>query len=73
MATFSRSEVTTTVIQYEVPVSESHGAVYGEVMKALTCATHQAQELGIDTSWDDWCSFHPGDESIIIRFEKPGI
>lgn len=73
MATYSKREITSTVIEFEIPTEGPYGATYADMMKAVAGAIYSAGELGVSTEWDDWCSFHPGDESITIRFEKPGI
>lgn len=71
MATYTHREVVSTTVEYEIPCSYGYGGAVAEFFKAYAAAEQEAKGYGIDTSWDNWCTLHPGDEAIFLRFEKP--
>lgn len=52
--------------RFEVPCDEPYGGNMKDLGVAVTWAQHKADELGIDTSTDDWASLHVEDEALVI-------
>jgi hypothetical protein len=71
MAMWWRSERTVQIVEYSVPAAPL-GACWNQVAQALNAAVFELR--GERDSWDppdDAIRVLPGDEELIIRFEKP--
>lgn len=76
MATYSRSEVTTTRVEFAVPTHEPWGACWVEVEKAFAAATEALREAGRvrrdESPADDLIRLRCADDQLIVFYERPG-
>lgn len=76
MATYWRTEVTTTRVEFEVPTNEPWGACWVEVYKAVSAAIEELREAGrvaqdAEPS-DDAIRIRSADDAVIVFYERPG-
>ena len=74
MATYDRSELQITRIEFRVPAPAPWGAAWVEVQKAISVATQELRESGVlgpdQTPSDDQISIAPGDDCVIVSYEN---
>ncbi|MFD3310090.1 hypothetical protein [Streptomyces sp. NPDC058694] len=74
MATYSRRTITTVREEFTVPAAPPYGAAGAEVGKAWALADREYREFhGVpegEALPDNAISFHPGDDEIVISYEK---
>lgn len=68
MATFTRSETTSTVVEFRVPAPPGIGAPWAEVDKAVRVALN---ELSAHPVRDNTVTVRPGDDEIVVSYVKP--
>jgi hypothetical protein len=69
MSTVVRTERVERFIEWGVELP----AAVGEMSKAFAAAEMEAQSLGINTSYDDWCIVDHDDTHLILRIKVPAM
>jgi hypothetical protein len=74
MATYSRREITQTRIDFIVPTTFDRGAMWVEVMKAISAATSELRKFGgapeTGDPSDDAIWIRPGDQDVIVSYYR---
>lgn len=63
---------TRTVTQHRfiVPCEQPWGGTPADLGLAIHVAKEKAKELGINTTYDDWCSLHVEDDQLVLVLEE---
>ena len=69
MATYERTELHTTRVEFHVPAPPPWGATWVEVAKAVSAARAEL-EAAEDSVHDDSISVAPGEDSVIVSYER---
>lgn len=76
MATYSRSVVTTTRVEFSVPTHTPWGACWSKVYKAVGAAMEDLREAGRipdnETAPDDLIRILCADDAVIVFYEAEG-
>ena len=52
--------------RFEVPCPQPFGGDAKDLGVAMTWAKHKAEEIGLDTSTDNWVSLHTEDDVLVL-------
>ncbi|QFP96685.1 hypothetical protein PP512_gp70 [Gordonia phage Denise] len=63
---------TVTEHRFIVPCKEPWGGDWGDFGAALAWAESKAQELGVNTTTDDWSRLHVEDDQLVIVLTERG-
>lgn len=73
MATYGRSELHITRVEFHVPAEAPWGATWVEVMKAIHAAIAELREMGElredEEPSDDTISIAPADDELVVSYE----
>lgn len=66
MTTAKHTSRTVTEHRFILPCEEPHGGDYSDFTVALAWARQKASDLGINTSFDNWITFHCEDDQLVL-------
>ncbi len=70
MASYTKRIIDIKTVEYSIPcASNGNGIFVAEVCKAITDIKQDAEAMGLDTNYDDWCIVLPSDKEIILTFK----